>query len=97
MERNDDFGIGSPVTGDMPWEGVHIIHDDSTVSLCSAAADSFPEGDFNAGGFSLKRPEHKQVPFREIKPCPVDSVEFLPEQGGSIGEIRRQMRHTCRQ
>lgn len=90
-DRNDDFGVGRAVAGDMPRERMHVFDElRFTFSPCRSAYP-FPLLNATAGYLSLKRSEDELPVLMQIKSRPVEPVDFGEKQSGEICKIADQV------
>ena len=71
----------------MSREIMDIVHPDRFAGSGGSSADAFAHGNADAGGLALERTENQKVPLELIKSRPVDLRQFLPQQGGGVGQI----------
>lgn len=59
QDGHDNLAFAAPVTGDMPWELIHIVHQLCGLRLGRCAADASPEGYRLTGYFALEGAENE--------------------------------------
>ena len=65
---------------------MNIVNPLGCVFRYSCTADSFTDGDADAGDFALERPQQQAALIDDIEACPVDGRKAVPEQGRRIGK-----------
>ena len=61
-----------------------------------SAANTFADGDADASGFALKRPEHQFAVDHPVESGPVEAGHMFPDKGGDIGHVGDSVRLTGR-
>src|SRR5581483_10572403 len=86
-QRNDNFGTGRRIAGDVAGKLVHVRHYDCLAALHGGSAHSLADSDAYAGGSTLKRAHDELAAPQKIESGPVDVRQGPEKQSRSVGSV----------
>ena len=70
-QRNNEFGPGGGIAGDVTRECVHVRHQDRPALPRGGTADTLTRSDACARWAALERTDHQRIVTQKVKPGPV--------------------------
>ena len=86
-QRHDDLRARRSIAGNVAGKFFHVRHENRFPPFSSGATHAFADGNSRAGGFALKRTEHKFLSDQPIKPGPIQIRQCVKNQRSCVGEI----------
>lgn len=68
---------------------MNIVNPLGSIFQYGRTTNALADRDADAGDFSLKRPQKQTALIYDIKTCPIDGREAVPEQGRRVGKNRK--------
>lgn len=90
-QRDHQLAVGGAVTGNMPREGMHILHTLGLACSRRSPAHPAPERDAYTRHLPLKRPQYQLFTARQVETCPVQVFDLAVQKGGKLRSVGNEI------